>query len=192
MGRPRADAPGPKAQERIVDAFWTLLSEADYSSMSMAGLVKRADVNHNTFYRYHKSLDSLAVALAADSAAHGMAFYVVPAFCGPEASYGERGKIGGQDAEKALLVAESGSRPLVDAMCSAAIRLWAGGEGGGASELDEGDIDRLTAVFWGVAAMAGGIPRSSLVERAESFRTSAMGEAAKETLVEIAGKCSVA
>lgn len=59
MGRPPKEEEG-KARQALIDAFWKLLAEDDYTQLSIRALSNHAHVNHNTFYRYFKSIDDLA------------------------------------------------------------------------------------------------------------------------------------
>lgn len=59
MGRPRKDEEG-KARQALIDAFWELLAESNYTQLSIRALSNRAHVNHNTFYRYFENIDDLA------------------------------------------------------------------------------------------------------------------------------------
>lgn len=59
MGRPPKEEEG-KARQALIDAFWKLLAEDDYTQLSIRSLSNRAHVNHNTFYRYFENIDDLA------------------------------------------------------------------------------------------------------------------------------------
>lgn len=59
MGRPPKEEEG-KARQALIDAFWELLAEDDYTQLSIRALSSHAQVNHNTFYRYFESIDDLA------------------------------------------------------------------------------------------------------------------------------------
>ncbi len=52
MARPRKDAAGPKTEERIIEAFWTLLEEHQYSEITVSMIVAEAKCNRGSFY-YH-------------------------------------------------------------------------------------------------------------------------------------------
>lgn len=60
MARPKANQPGPSAKERLEQAFWDSLHEMPYSSLTVSGISKRAQVNHNTFYYYYENIDDMA------------------------------------------------------------------------------------------------------------------------------------
>lgn len=52
MARPRKDSTEPSARERLLAAFWELLAEMPYESITVAALVKRAKVSPNTLYSH--------------------------------------------------------------------------------------------------------------------------------------------
>lgn len=60
MARPRKDADGPGARERIADAFWSMLERMPRSSITVGTLVDEARCNRGTFYYYFADLDALA------------------------------------------------------------------------------------------------------------------------------------
>ena len=63
MGRPSKNQQGPSAKERIEQAFWGLLEEKPFHSITVKDLVKHAGVNRNTFYYHFESTEGLAVEL---------------------------------------------------------------------------------------------------------------------------------
>lgn len=58
MGRPGRDQPA--AVERMEVAFWDLLEEMPYKSLTIGALARRAGLNHNSVYYHFSSLDDLA------------------------------------------------------------------------------------------------------------------------------------
>lgn len=52
----------PSAWDRMIEAFWKLLDEMPYSDITLMALIRRAGVNHNTFYYHFKNMASLAEA----------------------------------------------------------------------------------------------------------------------------------
>lgn len=61
MARPRNDAGGASAKERMQEAFWGLLEEKPFDQMTLAELSRKAHVNHNTFYYHYENLNDAAV-----------------------------------------------------------------------------------------------------------------------------------
>lgn len=60
MGRPRKDAPGLGAQERLREAFWEALDDRPFAQMTVSDVVSRAQVNRNAFYYHYPNLHALA------------------------------------------------------------------------------------------------------------------------------------
>lgn len=60
MARPRKDAEGPGARERIMNAFWDLLAQMPRSAITVGTVVEAARCNRGTFYYYFSDLDELA------------------------------------------------------------------------------------------------------------------------------------
>lgn len=67
MARPRKNQAGQGAKERIETAFWELLEEMPFRSISVRVLSQRAGVNHNTFYYHFASMEELALRLVTDN-----------------------------------------------------------------------------------------------------------------------------
>ena len=63
MARPKRDPNNASAAERIESSFWSMLEEGPYSSITIASLAKRANVNHNTIYYYYDNIDDMALKL---------------------------------------------------------------------------------------------------------------------------------
>lgn len=61
MARPSYNNAQPTAQKRLKDAFWKLLSESNYSHITVKKLSTYAQVNPNTFYYHYNSMDDLAL-----------------------------------------------------------------------------------------------------------------------------------
>ena len=61
MARPKRDSDTPSAQEKLEAAFWQLLSEKPYESITVSELAHRAGVNHNTIYYHYESIDDMAM-----------------------------------------------------------------------------------------------------------------------------------
>lgn len=59
MARPRKDSKMPDARERIIAAFWELLSEHYLPELSASMIADAAQCNRGTFYYYFTSVDQL-------------------------------------------------------------------------------------------------------------------------------------
>ncbi len=60
MPRPRLDCDTPSAMQRMIDTFWQLLSERKYRNITVTDIVRKANVNRNSFYYHFNKLDDLA------------------------------------------------------------------------------------------------------------------------------------
>lgn len=60
MPRPPKSQLGPTAVERMEDAFWEELSRKPYDKITIADIVKDAQVNRNVFYYHFGNMDTLA------------------------------------------------------------------------------------------------------------------------------------
>ena len=60
MARPSYNNTQPTAKTRLKEAFWKLLSENNYSHITVKKLSTLAQVNPNTFYYHYHSMDDLA------------------------------------------------------------------------------------------------------------------------------------
>lgn len=63
MARPKKSGNEPSALERMEAAFWEMLSEMPYESITISSLAHRANVNHNTIYYYYECIDQMALDL---------------------------------------------------------------------------------------------------------------------------------
>ena len=60
MARPKRDAEGISAYERMEDAFWAMLAEMPFEKITISSLSKRARVNHNLIYYYFENIEDMA------------------------------------------------------------------------------------------------------------------------------------
>ena len=177
MVRPKADAPGPSARQRIENGFWTMLSEMDYSKITVEELCRRADVNHNTFYYHFQTIDGFAIEAVGQEPARSLAPEIVPMLCDATAESNMRKRFTSQSGfGRAYAAAQNGSRALVREMVESAICIWAEGEGIVPSELTEGERTQLRFGFAGTVAVMGEIPRKELVSAMHSESSRAIGE----------------
>ncbi|MDO4442851.1 MAG: TetR/AcrR family transcriptional regulator [Slackia sp.] len=60
MARPKKNQEGPSAQERIEQAFWTLLDRNGYEGITVSALSRTANVSPNTFYYHYDNIEAVA------------------------------------------------------------------------------------------------------------------------------------
>lgn len=61
MARPAYDNSQLTAKARLKESFWKLLSETNYSHITVKKLSALAEVNPNTFYYHYNTMDDLAL-----------------------------------------------------------------------------------------------------------------------------------
>lgn len=65
MARPRKDQ-GDCAEQRIKNAFWTLLEQHDLKDITVSMITSKANCNRGTFYYHYNSLEELIDAVITD------------------------------------------------------------------------------------------------------------------------------
>lgn len=60
MARPRYVAGDETAREKLGAAFWLLLADRPYTTLTVLDVVRAAGVNKNTFYYHYSGIDELA------------------------------------------------------------------------------------------------------------------------------------
>lgn len=60
MARPKRDAPGPDARERMVSAFWEMLAKMPFDEITIGGISRVAKVSPNTLYYHFDGLLGIA------------------------------------------------------------------------------------------------------------------------------------
>ncbi len=60
MARPRKNAGGKSAMERMEETFWQMMEEMPFAQMTCKELYGRAGVSHNTFYYYFGNMEDVA------------------------------------------------------------------------------------------------------------------------------------
>ena len=84
MGRPRKDSNIPSAKIRMEQAFWELLELHPYTEISMKEIIRRAGVNHNTFYYHYNGLDELAETALSHAIPHELVSAVLHGLTGSD------------------------------------------------------------------------------------------------------------
>lgn len=153
MARPRKDAEGPGARERLAAVFWESLSEAPFSQMTVMGISRRAGVNHNTFYRYFDGLPEMAEALFSELTLDALPAALLAG--GADRRAAMQASMDAGDVGRAFLLARSGDERLV-AMVRGRIRsLWLSATGVDEASLSMEQRIDLDIVFGGLVAAMG-------------------------------------
>jgi AcrR family transcriptional regulator len=192
MARPRADAQGPSARERIVRAFWDTLAERPFPEMTVAGLCSRADVNHNTFYYHFGCVEDLARCAFEENMLPELPRTLLPALAGgaggPDLPAGDADVL--EHFGRARLFASSGSPLLSGLLRDSVMELWMQVAGVDAALLSEADRDRLSFAFGGLVAAIGAMGAGASPSRMAAIAESPLGRGLFETLAQIAARCA--
>lgn len=62
MARPRRDAPGPSARDRLIGAFWEMLARMPFDDITIGAISREANVSQNTLYYHFDGLLDIAKA----------------------------------------------------------------------------------------------------------------------------------
>lgn len=60
MARPKRNAPGPDAQQRMISAFWEMLARMPFDEITIGGISRVANVSPNTLYYHFDGLLDIA------------------------------------------------------------------------------------------------------------------------------------
>lgn len=181
MARPRRDAEGPSAQERVIGAFWDMLAEGAYADIKVAALARRAHVSVNTLYYHFENIGEVA--------RRALDGNLDPALSAAILS----GSLDGQPAEpfdearfaRVLLFARSGSAELTGMLAASLRAHWVAAAGIDETKLSEDDKRDLAFIFGGAVAMLGD---SSLDDgpQVAGFFARPLGASVAQTMRELA------
>ena len=80
MARPKYRPGDTPARDKLIAAFWQLLSERPFDQITVRLLSEAAGLNHNTFYYHFGSMEELAKAALDDTAPFNTVMSVAPTF----------------------------------------------------------------------------------------------------------------
>ena len=86
MARPRKDAAGPSAEQRIHQAFWELIAEMPLERITVGDLAARAGCNRGTFYYYYDDIYALLDAVIDANLPKELPSFLFSHFTGASAS----------------------------------------------------------------------------------------------------------
>lgn len=188
MARPRKDA-GMAAQTRIENAFWQMLAEAPISEITIAGISRRANVNHNTFYRYFASIDDLARAMLEATLVPEMPAQVLAGFS--SGAFSPSSALATNDMQERLyrvcLLAGSHSPTwLVAELKEAVTALWLASAHIDRSALSDGERAQLAFIVGGVISVIGACGQDGDLSALASVAEGELGRAIVATIAEMA------
>lgn len=157
MARPRADAGEMPARQRVIEAFWAMLSEGPYEGITVRGLAARANVSPNTLYYHFECVEDVAATALAEEIDEGAARIVMSLGVGA-GDAAELAHLGAADAgrfARIRLFAASGSGALSRMLTAALVRTWLSAAGVDEPSLSDDARRDLTFVLGGVVALLG-------------------------------------
>ena len=151
MARPRRDAEGPGAQERVIGAFWGMLAEGAYSDIKVAALARRAHVSVNTLYYHFENIGQVARRALDGNLDPALSAAILAGNAGghPAGAFDEA------RFARVLLFARSGSAELTGMLSTSLRAHWMAAAGIGEKALSKDDSRDLAFIFGGVVAMLG-------------------------------------
>lgn len=150
MTRPRKDSTEPSARERLLGAFWELLSEMPYESITVAALVKRAKVSPNTLYSHFDGYRGVVRAALHEVLDPRLLPMLVS---GIEVEDAARESEATERLDKVILFASDGSGELSCMLKEVLLETWLRSLGLSKGELTPLEEAELDFIFAGVASM---------------------------------------
>lgn len=188
MARPRADAGGVPARQRVIEAFWGMLAEGPYEDITVRSLAARAGVSPNTLYYHFSCIGDVAETALAEELDAGFA-RVVMALGSGAGDAAEVAQLGTADAgrfARVRLFAASGSGALAGMLTDALKSTWLSAAGVDGSALSDDARRDLAFVFGGVVALLGSDLAGDPAELARLF-TRPLGEGVAATMAALSG-----
>lgn len=187
MARPRKDQAGPDARTRIIDAFWSMLEECPYDSITVKGLASRAQVNHNTIYRHFESIEHVAKCAVAEVYSIEAAMHVLALFTHPESMNAERIAEWGLDERlrKVILAMRSGSPLLIATIQDSIKECWMVITGVSWDGLSDETKLELSFILGGITSTLKTFDSIDDIIAAKGLATSRIGVAARQTLADL-------
>lgn len=170
MARPKKEDAG-KARERIIDAFWEMLSAMPYEHIGIRGLSSRAQVNPNTFYRYFENIDDLARKAFDENLMREIPTIALQLFSEDRIEALDLfERIQGQpNVERMFLIARSRSNFLTQMLEDAIMAFWFEQLGVTRESMDETDLIELSALVGGWLAAIRSIAQTGNIEIAREI-----------------------
>lgn len=152
MGRPKRDAKGPSAKERIVQAFWEMIEEMPYDGIGIVALAKRANVSPNTLYYHFDNKEDIArLALQGALSREAVRSVLAGGTMGPMLGSEE----GQATLHKFMLIGGSGSSELTETLAAELQEFWLEEAGVASNMLTEWDKAELSFIFSGIVRLMG-------------------------------------
>lgn len=181
MARPRRDAEGPGAVERMTEAFWRMLEKMPYADIKVLALAREADVSPNTLYYHFGGVADIARhALEAELDEGLVSELLVGAPIALDSGRARR-------MERVVLAARSGSAELTGMLAASLRALWLESAGVAEDDLDDAQRADLAFMFGGLVAMLGDEMLPIDVGQMAAFASRPLGAGAVATMIALEG-----
>lgn len=169
MARPRKDQEGPSALERMRSAFWQLLEERPYSSITVKLVTGYAGVNHNTFYYHFDNIDDMAMSLLYDNMPEELTRAIVSMVSGKGIDIAQASKIPdmAKRFHRVRLILRNGSPDFVKKVRGQIAEAWIGMLGVTREDVKPPDWAKFNFIWGGVTSLMA----SEEVETFEDYCT---------------------
>ena len=179
MARPRSDAAGPDACERIIEAFWEMLSEMPYPEMKVTALARKAHVSPNTLYYHFDGILDVARHALVGTMDAGLAQAMAAADAETIVSFVATNR---KRSERVAAFARSGSVELTGMLADALRAHWLSSAGVSEDDLDDAPRRDLAFVIGGIVSVLGDASVDQSPESVAAFFNRPLGRGAAEMM----------
>lgn len=155
MARPKKNEKQADAYERLQQAFWSELKEKPFDKITVTGVARIAQVNHNTFYYYFDNLEDMIRKLLEEVMPSNFGELLIPALLNPTAH--SDGALIIPDIEsrfqKLCILIRRASPSIESVLRSAAIQNWLGALQIEVKDLNEEEYTYLVFLFGGLFSL---------------------------------------
>lgn len=179
MARPRADAQGPGAVERIEAAFLDMISRMPYAEIKVLALAREANVSPNTLYYHFRDVEDVAASALAGCLDGSVVRAVVAG--------GEAPDVDAARLAHVAAYARSRSAELTGMLTRSLRSLWLEGAGVSEGDLDDMQDCELTFIFAGAVALLAASGGEEDPGAMAGFLSRPLGAGIAETMEGLAG-----
>lgn len=155
MARPKKAERQADAYERLQQAFWSELEEKPLEKITVTGVTRIAQVNHNTFYYYFDNLEDMIQKLVKEIIPSNFGELLIPALLDPTAH--SNGALIVPDIEsrfqKFCILIRRASPSIESILRNAIIQNWLGAIQIEMKDLNEEEYTYLVFLFGGLFAL---------------------------------------
>lgn len=191
MARPKADSGSATADARIKEAFWYILRNEGYESVTIKRLALEAKVNHKTIYYHYSNVDQMAEMLFGELQRDiNPGMFLRSVIEGDTAALYLQNPTLRENMSKALLFARGDSAYLSSLFTKHVIRKWLEYMGIDESALSDEDSFDLRLLVCGLAGAIGFAQNEGKTDALLTLPNRELGLRIAETLRSISKKYS--